>query len=154
MDAPAKTIAEEAGLKPVGQAIARAMDRVAAAVEKRQGTAALAAMERAGVDPKILAWIERCRLFGLRFELDPGCRPGERMLRDRVYVYDAGLLGDYLACEAVLSAPDDLSRLADGDVRLLRLSASGVRAMECGAPGVWDDVMVRCTAELKRRGCV
>jgi len=102
--------------------------------------------------PEIVAWVARCRLGkGLAYALDPGCRPGERIVAGSVYVYDLDALNSYLACEAVLNAPDDLSALTEDEVRSLRNRCGRVWAMEKGKPGVWDDLAMRCSAELSRR---
>lgn len=65
-------------------------------------------------------------LLDTREHLAPGYRPGERMVAGKPYVFNAGSLGLYLANEAVLTAPADLTRLSYDDVSALLMAAETV----------------------------
>ena len=61
----------------------------------------------------------------LCLRLNPDCRPGERMLAGKPYVYDADLLLSFKARELVNGAPADLSGLTDAE--LDALNSAGMR---------------------------
>jgi hypothetical protein len=83
---------------------------------------------------------------------EPGCRPGERLVDGRPYVFNADSLNRWLAEEAVATAPVDLSvltgpQLASLDYRCTR------RLTEAG--GADPQALLlhdRVAAERRRRG--
>lgn len=51
--------------------------------------------------------------------LQPGFRPGERMLHGQPYIFNADLLGSYLAEQAIAGAPEDLTGLSYEEINSL-----------------------------------
>lgn len=76
----------------------------------------------------------------------PTCRPGERLIAGRVTVFNADLLNDHLAREAIAGAPADLSALT-GE-QLTKLKYAGLRILNDAAS---DALLTRVLAEQARR---
>ena len=78
-------------------------------------------------------------------ELPPGQR---RLSSGAVYVFDADAHLDWLAVEAHLNAPDDLSRLSDDDLALLLYRGLRIFSLSKGAD---RDLVSRVEGERARR---
>lgn len=79
------------------------------------------------------------------------CRPGERIVAGKPYVFDAELLNNHLAEQAVADAPADLSSLDDSALASLSHSCGRLWALNQGAEGPWTALSLRVNAERKAR---
>lgn len=83
---------------------------------------------------------------------EPGHRPGERMLDGRPYVFNADSLNSYLAEEAVMTAPTDLTGLCKGELAVLDYRCIRRLADTCNTDPIALALHARVTAERRARG--
>jgi hypothetical protein len=79
------------------------------------------------------------------------CRPGERIVAGKVYVFNAELLNDHVAAEAVANAPTDLSGLDERALGTLLYACLRCWALNKGAEGPWTELSLRVQAERRAR---
>lgn len=79
------------------------------------------------------------------------CRPGERMVAGRVFCFNAELLNDHLAAEAVANAPASLSGLDESALALLSHRCGRLWSLNEGRDGPWTKLRLRVEAERRRR---
>jgi hypothetical protein len=79
----------------------------------------------------------------------PFLRPGERLVAGRPYIFDQGLLNDYVACMAKVDAPADLSGLTDEQMTCLSYNATRLGWI---SRGLDTELSARVAAERRRRG--
>ena len=76
-------------------------------------------------------------------------RPGERLIRGRVHIFDMDLLNDWMACQAKAVAPSDLTDQTDEQLSYLNGAGLRVFALSRGRD---LDLSWAVEAERTRRG--